>query len=81
MPIHVDIKINDNLIETLHIGRMESLRGTTETHNYLVVRGKNPDSTADWHKRGFVFNHRYSDGALICVMLAVEALEDVGEAS
>jgi hypothetical protein len=74
MPIHVDIKINDKLINTIHIGR---LRGGTHPDNvntYLVVEGKNPETPAEWYA-GVEYTHRYGDGAEVCVMKALKALK------
>lgn len=37
MPLSVDIKINGRLIETVHIGRGESLKSENSVHNYVVT--------------------------------------------
>lgn len=79
MPIHVDIKINDTLINTLHIGRFSG-EGTRpdDVNVYLAVQGKKPTSLDDWIK-GAEYRHRYGDGAEVCVMKAIEALKFGGK--
>jgi hypothetical protein len=74
MPIHVDIKINDTLINTLHIGRFSG-EGTKpdDVNVYLAVEGKRPTSLDDWIK-GKEYRHRYGDGAEVCVMKALKTL-------
>lgn len=74
MPIHVDIKINDTLINTLHIGRFSG-EGTRpdDVNLYLAVEGKKPQGLDDWIK-GSEFRHRYGDGAEVCVMKAIEVM-------
>jgi hypothetical protein len=74
MPIHVDIKINDTLINTLHIGRFSG-EGTKpdDVNLYLAVEGKKPQGLDDWIK-GSEFRHRYGDGAEVCVIKALRAL-------
>lgn len=74
MPIHVDIRINDNLINTIHIGRASG-GGTKpdDINSYYVVEGKRPEYIENWFE-GAQFQHRYGDGAEICVKKAIEAL-------
>lgn len=74
MPIHVDIKINDTLINTLHIGRFAGDGTAPDSVNvYLAVEGKKPTSLDEWTK-GAEFRHRYGDGAEVCVAKAIKAL-------
>lgn len=73
MPIHVEIKINEQLINTLHIGRLKGGTGSQDVNSYLVVEGQRPKSADDWHS-GETFSHRYGDGAEVCVMKAIEAI-------
>jgi hypothetical protein len=73
VPIHVEIKINEQLINTLHIGRLEGGTGPQDVNSYLVVEGQRPKGVDDWH-RGETFSHRYGDGAEVCVMKAIEAI-------
>jgi len=74
VPIHVDIKINDTLINTLHIGRFSG-EGTKpdSVNTYLIVEGDRPKSLDDWIK-GKEYKHRYGDGAEVCVMKGIQAL-------
>lgn len=74
MPIHVDIKINSELINQLHIGRTSGDTNPNSINDYLVVDGELPRRTKDWYIDGTPFKHRYGDGAEVCVMKAMEAL-------
>ena len=78
MPLSVEVKINGQLIETVHIGRTEPLAGYDVEHQYKVTTEAVPvDGYAipDW-EAGVRFGHVYSDGALVCVRRALEALEN-----
>ena len=74
MPIHVDIKINDTLISSLHIGRVSGGTNPTDINPYLVVRGANPRTISEWDDYGVGFYHTYGDGAEVCVYHALTAL-------
>lgn len=81
MPLSVEVKINGQLIETVHIGRTEPLAGTNVEHQYKVTTNLAYSEyggyeTPDW-EAGVRFGHVYSDGALVCVRKALEALENV----
>lgn len=73
MPIHVDIRINDTLINTLHIGRFKGGTKPDDINTYLAVEGKRPETKDEWFT-GAEYTHRYGDGAEICVKKAIEAL-------
>ena len=80
MPIHVDIKINSRLIETLHVGRMvggsthaDSVNTYSAVLGSEIARGHTTPSLAEWNE-GVKFTHRYGDGALRCVESALECL-------
>jgi hypothetical protein len=74
MPIHVYININKDLINQLHIGRIKGGTDPDDINTYLVVDGEYPTRLEDWHIDGIPFEHRYGDGAEICVMKAMRAL-------
>lgn len=92
MPIHVEVKINHESIGTIHIGRTDQLLTPDQTSGYLVTTNAemadaltvgdiaygNIDYMVDW-KGGIPFSHKYSDGALVCVRKAIEALEEAGD--
>lgn len=87
MPLHVEIKTNGHPIETVHIGRTEPLTGADVEHQYKVTtvefpqtlwEGKPRKYTPNW-EAGVRFGHVYSDGALVCVRKALEALEGAVE--
>lgn len=75
MPIHVDIWINDKLINQLHIGRVSGGTEPDSINDYLIVDGERPRSFSDWHLDGTPFSHRYGDGAEVCVMRGIESLK------
>jgi len=76
MPIHVDIRINEKLINSLHIGRSRGGTNLDDVNDYLVVEGRVPESFEDWVTYGVPFRHRYGDGAEVCVMKAIQVLKD-----
>jgi hypothetical protein len=79
MPLHIDIRVNDSLLSTLHIGRFSGGTGKDDNNVYLIVDGKEPTNIDDWVMRGTEFKHRYGDGAEVCVMKGIRALRGDGE--
>lgn len=77
MPIHVDIKINDTLVEQIHIGRVRGGTDPDDINDYLVIDGPKPTSMKDWVIDGIPFTHRYGDGAMVCVKRGIEALNGI----
>ena len=73
MPLHIDIKINDTLINTLHIGRFKDGTDPDDINTYLIVEGDRPTVKENWFM-GAEYTHRYGDGAEICVAKGIEAL-------
>lgn len=73
MPLHVDIRVNANLISRIHIGRISGGVDANDINTYRAVMGEYPKSYEDWMK-GAEFTHRYGDGAEVCVQKAIEAL-------
>ena len=78
MPLHVDIRVNDLLINTLHIGRMSGGTRPDNINTYMIVEGERPQSVEDWLD-GVEYNHRYGDGAEVCVIKGLQALGYMGE--
>ena len=74
MPLHVSINVNDIPLNEIHIGRVKGGTHPYDINDYLVVDGDRPTRWEDWHIDGIPFQHRYGDGAEICVMKALEAL-------
>jgi hypothetical protein len=74
MPIHVDIRVNDTLINQIHIGRVRGGTDDNDINDYLVIDGDKPTRLEDWHIDGIPFTHRYGDGAEICVAKAIDAM-------
>ncbi len=75
MPLHVDIKINDHLINSIHIGREKGDTNVDSINTYVAFEGEYPTSYNDWFNDDAVeFTHRYGDDAEICVKKALEAL-------
>lgn len=73
MPVHVDIRVNDDTPIRLHIGRVDPLRPDRTEYEYLVVEAYEPDRMVPWGE-GVRFEHTYDDGLLVCVQKALEAL-------
>lgn len=74
MPIHVDIRINEQVINTIHIGRMSGGTKPNDLNTYVVVEGNRPETINDWYDTGEELVHRYGDGAEVLVMLALKKL-------
>lgn len=75
MPLHVTVKLNDTLLHEIHIGRDTGGTDENDINTYLVVQGEEPIGTQNWLDRGLMFKHRYGDGANVCIMKAIQALE------
>ena len=76
MPLHVDIRVNRELINTVHIGRIQGTTDPDSENSYLIVEGDEPLGIKNWEERGVPFKHVYGDGANVCVMLGLLALEN-----
>lgn len=74
MPLHIDIRVNDKLINQLHIGRTSGGTNEDDINSYLIVDGEKPLRLEDWYIDGIPFTHRYGDGAEVCVMKGMQAL-------
>lgn len=74
MPLHIDIRVNERLINQLHIGRVDELYSNTQTSEYLVVEGIMKPREVKYGDDGVSFTHKYDEGAEVCVMKAVAAL-------
>lgn len=73
MPLHIDIKINETLINTVHIGRVSGDTRPDTINNYVIVEGERPTTMDQWFE-GADFEHRYGDGAELCVARGLLAL-------
>jgi hypothetical protein len=73
MPLHVEIRVNDRVLETIHIGRLESLYSNTQESTYAVWKDDEELGSLDDVP---LFKHRYDEGAEVCVMKALQALND-----
>ena len=74
MPLHADIRINDRLIKTINIGRLQGGTNPHDINTYVVVEtepGGHPDWWDDNHAK---YTHRYGDGAEVCLLKALKAL-------
>jgi hypothetical protein len=79
MPLHIDIRVNDKVINQIHIGRTKGGTHRDDINHYLVVRGDTPTRWEDWYIEGIPFEHRYGDGAEVCVIKGLQALGYAGE--
>jgi hypothetical protein len=75
MPIHIDIRINRELINTLHIARVKGGTDEDDINDYLILEGDEPLRYEDWLIDGIPFTHRYGDGAEVCVMKGIQAMK------
>lgn len=74
MPLHVDIRINNRLLNQIHIARIKGGTRADDVNDYVVVDGPRPTRHEDWLIDGIPYTHRYGDGAEVCVVRALEAL-------
>jgi hypothetical protein len=79
MPIHVDIRVNDTLINQIHIARSSGGTKPDDINDYFAVDGDRPTRFEDWHIEGVPFKHRYGDGAEVCLIKGLQALGYSGE--
>lgn len=78
MPIHVEIRANEQVVQHLHIARLgNKLHRTVGTVNrYAAVLGAEPVTYAEW-EAGIHFTHTYGDGVEVLVQRALNAIEAV----
>jgi hypothetical protein len=74
MPLHIDIRVNNKVINQIHIGRTRGGTDPDDMNHYLVVEGDTPARWEDWYVDGMPFTHRYGDGAEVCVIKGLQAL-------
>lgn len=74
MPLHIDIRVNSKLINTLHIARVRGGTHPDDINDYIITDGPEPLRHKDWLIDGIPFTHRYGDGAEICVMKGIQAM-------
>lgn len=77
MPLHIDIRVNETLINTLHIARVKGGTKPDDINDYVVVDGSRPTRHEDWLIDGIPFTHRYGDGAEVCVMKGIKAMKSL----
>jgi hypothetical protein len=70
VPIHIPIYVNDRLIKTYHIGRLEGNTNPDSINKYLIV-----EDDQLW-QAGKEFTHRYGDGIDSCVIKGINAIMD-----
>lgn len=70
MPIHIPIYVNDRLIKTYHIGRLEGDTDPDSVNTYLIV-----EDDQLW-RVGKKFTHRYGDSIETCITLGLSAMID-----
>ena len=68
MPIHVPIYVNDKLIKTYHIGRLEGDTNPDSINTYLIV-----EDDQLWQV-GKKFTHRYGDSIETCISKGIDAM-------
>ena len=70
MPIHVPIYVNDKLIKTYHIGRLNGDTDPDSINDYLII-----EDDQLWNV-GKPFTHRYGDSIETCITLGLSAMMD-----
>ena len=75
MPIHIDIRVNEQKTTQIHIGRLEGFRGDDVEYTYYAVEGEYEDWMVPYTRLGVPFKHRYGDGLLTCIAKGLEAID------
>ena len=70
MPIHVPIYVNDTLVKTYHIARVEGNTNPDSINTYLIIQ-----DDQIWQV-GKKFTHRYGDSIETCITLGLSAMMD-----
>lgn len=74
MPLYAEIYVNRQHLGTVNIGRMEGGTEPDDLNTYRAVISEGLQF--DWYGDDAVeYEHRYGDGALVCVRKGIEALE------
>jgi hypothetical protein len=76
MPVHVDIRVNEQFIKTIHIGHLIGTTDPDSVNTYIAIETDEPFTPCDklpWNE-GKRFNHRYGDGIDRCVQKAMTTL-------
>jgi len=75
VPLHVQIRLNRQLLSEIHIARAEGGTSPSNVNTYIAVTEEEPLYLEEYQERGVKFKHRYGDGAEICVSKALKALD------
>ena len=91
MPLHIDIKINEQLIRRIHITRMTHNGMQPDSVNEYSVVVKEKENIIrngrvvkefkdcpewwEWEVSEIRFHHRYGDDELTCLMQALQAFK------
>jgi hypothetical protein len=81
MPLHVAIFINRQLLSEIHIARLGGGTGADDVNTYIATTGDEPMWLEHYEADGVSYQHRYGDGAEVCVMKAIEAIKKKEEES
>jgi hypothetical protein len=70
VPIHIPVYVNDRLIKTYHIGRLEGTTNPDSVNTYIVCQDD------EMWAEGYRFTHRYGDGIDVCVLKGLTTLQE-----
>lgn len=76
MPLHVAIFINRQLLSEIHIARLSGGTSADDVNTYIATTGDEPMWLERYEVDGVSYQHRYGDGAEVCVMKAIEAIKN-----
>ena len=57
MPLHIDIRLNRELLHTLHIARLEGGTAPDDINTYVIVKGEEPLFREQWVANGTQYEH------------------------
>lgn len=75
MPIHIDVRVNDRPIKSLHIGRESGGTDADDLNTYVIMETAFGDIPLRWDYTTR-FQHRYGDGVDVCIRKGLEALTE-----
>jgi hypothetical protein len=76
MPLHVQIRLNRQLLTEIHIARVKGGTSPSNVNTYIATTGEEPLWLEGYQEHGVEFKHRYGDGAEVCVSKALKALDN-----
>lgn len=80
MPLHIDVRLNHQLLHTINIGRFNGGTDPDDINTYRAVITQPGQYDVDYFSPDSVeYTHRYGDGADLCLARAIHALHGTSQ--